>query len=402
MSGSCRRVSRTYPKSVQVSWSLTQECRSPSSVDHRGRQLGCISEKKSYVSGAFPVNPGVPASVPHQKYDTSTGIATSGGDSQGGRGDATGANNDDSNTKTEDSHNTDSSGGIRRDTSSSNNFVEDPSANGDGADGKLASSSWQLRRHFPPNALIPRAPPTCIFPGASAAANQVAAHATSAQTSSIASRRIVLQAEKSAAGPGAPHLADAPMIRPRTSGSKPLPTTATTNKTPKRPRVRRRPHTVSTGLHDLGLSWGGAENTSFETRHGGVSPVPRHGTKATGPGAAAADAEESDAATPQYGNGDDLDASTRTPRGTQADWRAPRRQADGGVVVGLTAEVIKSPGISLDRSGRVVVGDKVTLSLRRIVGGRSCDIFPRREVAFVPVLRTQYPRTKVANLRSAC
>lgn len=304
----------------------------------------------------FPIHPGVPAYMPHPN-EASPGIATTGADSQGGRGVGTSANND------EDSHNIDSNGGSRRDACSSNK-IEDASANGDGTDGNLASSSWQLRRHFPPNALVPRAPPTCIFPGASAAANQAAAHVTSAQTSSTASSGIILPAEKSVADPGAQHIADAQTTRPRTSGSKPLSTTVATERTSKRARVRRRPHTVSTGLHDLGLAWGGAENTRFETRQRGLSPAPRDGTKSPGDGATAADTEESGAVTILHANGDDLDVSKRTLGGTQSDWRAPQRQADRGVVVGLTAEVIKSPGISLDRSGRVVVRDKVTHSLR--------------------------------------
>eukprot|EP00903_Cladosiphon_okamuranus_P016164 g14917.t1 len=71
-------------------------------------------------------------------------------------------------------------------------------------------------------------------------------------------------------------------------------------------------------------------------------------------------------------------------------WGAPRGTVDGKVVVGLTAEVIKSPGVALDRSGRVTVVDKHMLAfdevwpadlpaLRplRINLRRSCGALPR-------------------------
>lgn len=68
---------------------------------------------------------------------------------------------------------------------------------------------------------------------------------------------------------------------------------------------------------------------------------------------------EGRAATTQHGDGGGLETAMKTPRGTPADWGAPRGTADGKGVVGLTAEVIKSPGVALDRSGRVTVVDKV-------------------------------------------
>lgn len=55
----------------------------------------------------------------------------------------------------------------------------------------------------------------------------------------------------------------------------------------------------------------------------------------------------------------DLESTVKTPRGTSTDWEAPRGTAEGRGVVGLTAEVIKSPGVALDRSGRVAVVNKV-------------------------------------------
>jgi len=241
------------------------------------------------VGGTFPIHSGVPTSMPRQNYDASPEIATFGDDSQDGCGDGIGENdgtgetNDDSNNNVDDSHSGDSSGGFHLAVNSSSNVVGDASANGDGTGGKLASSSWQLRRHFPPKALVPRAPPTYIFPGGPAPAKPPAAHATPAQISSTARSDVVLPAEVLSAGPGAPQPAGAPMARPTTSESQPLATTSAADRTPKRVGVRRRPHTVSTGLQDLGLAWARAENTSFETRQG-VSSLPRRRPKATGDG----------------------------------------------------------------------------------------------------------------------
>jgi len=249
-----------------VSWSLTQECRSWGAVGHRRRQLAYILERKSEVGGTFPIHSGVPTSMPRQNYDASPEIATFGDDSQDGccdgigENDGTGETNDDSNNNVDDSHSGDSSGGFHLAVNSSSNVVGDASANGDGTGGKLASSSWQLRRHFPPKALVPRAPPTYIFPGGPAPAKPPAAHATPAQISSTARSDVVLPAEVLSAGPGAPQPAGAPMARPTTSESQPLATTSAADRTPKRVGVRRRPHTVSTGLQDLGLAWSTESN----------------------------------------------------------------------------------------------------------------------------------------------
>ena len=342
---------------IQVSWSLAHECRSRSPADRRGRQLFSTSEEVGGADCNLRTHSGVPVSIRHCNYGGGRGKTTVGNDSLSGWGDKTEINNDNS-TNVVEGYNNNSDGGSCRDAGCISNVGEGASANGDGTNGKFPSSSWQLRRHFPPNALVPRAPPTCIFSGALAPAKPTAAQATPTQRSTRPSDSIFLAEGASAADAGTLQPTDAPATRPRASETKPLSQIATESGTPARARGRRRPHTVSTGLHDLGLAWARPENTSLETGQGG-SPVPCLRKEATGDEAAATDTEEGKAAAIRHADGGGTGCLKKTPRGTQGDWGAPRMQADGVLVLGLTAEVIKSPGVALDRSGRVAVVGKV-------------------------------------------
>lgn len=189
----------------------------------------------------------------------------------------------------------------------------------------------------------------------------------------------------------------------------------------RRKKRRRRPHTVSTGLRDMGFAWGGGGDGDGDRGRGGGgggAGAGRGGGGASGRGENARGAPLSEAlggtgdgcavsifdamvsttpspeheprkmrvtqrvppmdfpmlATlrPEEGKGardyDDGGESCRvapvlesTPSPVVHDWRAPRGCAAGGALVGLTAEALGRSGVLLDGSGRVKLVEQVRL-----------------------------------------
>ncbi|CAM9773368.1 unnamed protein product, partial [Ectocarpus sp. 13 AM-2016] len=114
-------------------------------------------------------------------------------------------------------------------------------------------SSWQLRRHFPPDALVPRAQPTYMFARATTKTTTLGAQqATQAQATALAratSSRIFEATEARPSGIATLWSSQAAFAtgRPRTSeGGKSTPGTLE--------KVRERPHTARTRLNALGVS----------------------------------------------------------------------------------------------------------------------------------------------------
>lgn len=101
-----------------------------------------------------------------------------------------------------------------------------------------------------------------------------------------------------------------------------------------------------------------AMNATSETRTGFSAANGRVSITFSAEAAATKD-NESRAIKIQQGSGGFVDCSANSPQWTQPHWGAARERAKAGGMVGLTAEVLKSPGVALRRSGRIAVVEKV-------------------------------------------
>lgn len=355
---------------LQVSWSLTQECGSVNAADHRYHQQISNTVEEGVADDKLQIDTGGLLAA-RQPCDEAPRNLISSKNVKGVCGSSIGEDSPATITNTTITNNNNhsgsrSSGSSVRDCSDSqhNRGVgagPDVDCCGNNHDG----SSWELRHHFPPDALIPRSLPNSIFPVTPVSARTTAAHKTPTQippTSSTASKNVPVT--DSMASPPT-----TPTARKTTSGSGVRQTTSTRRRPHAGERARARHHTVSTGLRDLGLTWAGdPRKTTSQMRSAVVYPVPgRFSGIAQSPGATEAIGEGKSAMT-RHGDGGSLESTMKTPQPrTLTDWGASRGAVDGKVVVGLTAEVIKSPGVALDRSGRVTVVDKV---MKRTKDGR--------------------------------
>ena len=350
-------------------------------ADHRHHRPISTSVGKRVADDALP-GAGGPLKAPHQSHDAGRRNRTSSINVKDSYGSSTGEGIPAVITENNRSHNNQNNNDISGNSLSGHRGRDSPSTStsprtcgvGAATDAVFCAnnqngSSWELRHHFPPDALVPRAPLNSIFPVAPVSATTMAAHKAPTQppfTSPTKSRTVA------AIDPREP-LSATPTIRSKMSESGGFPTTPTRRKPPASQRARARPHTVSTGLNELGLAWAGdPKSPKSEMRTAGVPPFPG-ASEAIGEGRVA---------TTQHGNGGSLESNMKTPRGApSADWGATRGTADGKGVVGLTAEVIKSPGVALDRSGRVTMVDKVIhrgvwYSFAAISSEPSNDILP--------------------------
>lgn len=343
---------------LQVSWSLTQERRPVNAADHQHYRIISTSVRTCVADDMLPTDAGEPLAAPHQPLVEVPRNRASSTNVEGCCGSSTGEGNPAIVTNTnhkQNSHNIHNSG---RDSSSSSSGCP-PTVGVDAAPdvGCCAQnpdgSRWELRQHFPPDALVPRAPLNSIVPVAPVVAATTAVHKAPTQTP-------LTSPAVPATDTRAP-LPATPTARPKMSENGAFPLTPTRRRPTASERARARPYSVRTGLHELGLAWkGGPKSATSEMRAAGLSPIPGRLSKAIqSPGAADA-IGEGKAATTQHGGGSSLENTMTRPRGTRSDLGAQRGTADGKGVVGLTAEVIKSPGVALDRSGRVTVVDKVT------------------------------------------
>lgn len=361
-----RKLSRCCDRSsyfIQVSWSLTQGCRSVETTNHRDRQLPCASVSTSLTdvpstdpADGHSITVGLrePLPLPCQLYAVAAPANRSGSDEI----------NDSNHNSGSDSQPT---VGIGAST------VVDCTINGDDVDPvNVARSSWELRQHFPVDALVPRASPTRMFTGPSTLAKTTFAQNDSPAripaTSTTASNTFPAQVSP-ATERRKPESAKSNTQRKPSDSETPA-TETDAGRTPK--RLCARIHTASTRVQDMDPAWAGrmsggfkhtanAKDTTSENRarfsavSGGVSVN-------FSPGAAAVNDNESRVAKIQQGDNGLVECSSpkSPPRWKQPRWGAPGGgQAKAGAVVGLTAEVLKSPGVALHRSGRVVTVEKV-------------------------------------------
>lgn len=249
--------------------------------------------------------------------------------------------------------------------------VVDCIANGDDIDPvKAANSSWELRHLFPDDALVPRASPARMFLGPSRLAKTTVAQNDSPtqMPATTATASNTFPAQGTPATERGEKESATSTTRPKSSDSGTPATESNAGRTPT--RLRTRPPTDSTGLQDMEPDWAGrigggfnhtanAQNTTSGNR-ARLSAVPDGVHVNFGADTAAVKYNESRVAKIQQGDGGFVGCSPpRTPRWKQPHCGAPGGQAQAGAVVGLTAEILKSPGVALHRSGRVVMVEKV-------------------------------------------
>lgn len=363
---------------LQVSWHLTQGC--DSSFPTRSA-IWNASPRDARERESSEARRDVQRSSPSQHVSTGPGEGTSSNNSESqSRGPDNTTNYNDEGNVWSRSGSGDNTDKIRADPGAQSIS----NSNEQGCSNFGSSSSWQLRQHFPPDALVPRAQPTYMFARATTKTTtlsaQQAGQAQDTVLARVTSSRVfqVTEARPTGIATVPSSQAASTTARARTSESgKSTPQTLV--------KVRKSPHTARTRLNALGVSSAGmlAERTQQSTSTTKQPPenmgklFPDTGQESmkirAGATAEMEDEEERRAVGVRNDHGGDnsgdcVEHQTRAPQPTQPVCKAPSGGVGGGAgapavagaVVGLTAETLARPAVVLDRSGRVTVVEEVT------------------------------------------
>lgn len=351
----CLGIATNHYILKQVSWSLTQECRSVRTTNHRHHQLLCASVRdcitgmpttdaaEGHSSAARLQAPKPP---PHQPHAAAP-------ENRSGH---------EINTSTNSNSDSPTSIGINASTR------VDCITNGDDINhGKVASSSWELRQHFPIDALVPRASPTRLLTDPSTLAKTTAQNDSRAgMTAASVIMNNTFLAQGNSIERQEPETVTP--TRPMSSDSRTSATETDVGRTPT--RVCTRSHTVGTGLQDMDTAQAGVmgrgikhmqntKNTTLETRAGFYTAPGEEDIKVSAEATVNQDNESRAVKIQQVGGGIVGCLEKKIPPWMQPHCGAPWGQAKAEGGAGLTAELLKSPGVALNRSGRVAVVEQV-------------------------------------------